>query len=71
VELVTTRLFGVSEATRELGISEAWLRRAEETGRIPKAQRDMNRWRVYTEKDIAMLRQMPVPTPPEAQVVDK
>jgi DNA-binding transcriptional MerR regulator len=61
------RLFRISEAAREPGISEAWLRHAEKTGRIPKAQRDMNRWPIYTEKDIAVLRQMLVPPRPKGE----
>ena len=50
------RLLRVNEAARELGISEAWLRRAEQRGRIPRARRDVNNWRVYTMEDVARLR---------------
>ena len=46
----------VNEAARELGVSEAWLRRSERTGRIPMARRDINGWRVYTEAEVAVLR---------------
>lgn len=56
-----TKLFRVNQAARELGISEAWLRRAELSRRIPKANRDINGWRVYTEEDIATLRRMLFP----------
>jgi len=52
------RLLQVSEAARELGVSEAWLRRTENSGRIPKARRDLNGWRVYTLDDIAKLQQL-------------
>jgi DNA-binding transcriptional MerR regulator len=38
----------VNEAARELGVSESWLRRADKGGRIPKARRDINGWRLYT-----------------------
>ena len=48
----------VSKAARELGCSERWLREAEKEGRIPKARRDLNGWRVYTAKDIAKLREL-------------
>ena len=58
---MSIKLLRVNEVARELGISEAWLRRAEQRGRIPKARRDMNGWRVYTEADIASLRQILFP----------
>ena len=48
----------VSEAARELRRSERWLRDAERRGKIPKARRDLNGWRVYTPKDIARLREL-------------
>ncbi len=51
----------VSQAARELGRSEKWLRVAESEGRIPKARRDFNNWRVYTHKDIEVLKNMLVP----------
>lgn len=40
--------FRVSEVARELQPSERWLREAEKKGKIPKAKRDLNGWRVYT-----------------------
>jgi len=46
----------VSEAARELGRSERWLRDAERKGKIPKAKRDYNGWRVYRQEDIAQLK---------------
>ena len=51
-----SKVFTVSEAARELRRSERWLRDAERTGKIPRARRDLNNWRVYTEEDIAALR---------------
>lgn len=47
VELIT-----VSQAARRLGRSERWLREAETKGKIPKARRDLNGWRVYTDDDV-------------------
>lgn len=51
----------VSEAARHIGRSERWLRQAERSGKIPKARRDMNAWRVYTEEDIEKLKALLVP----------
>ncbi len=59
-------LMRVNEVARELQVSESWLRRAESRGRIPKARRDMNGWRVYSESDIAALRLVLVPEVAEA-----
>ena len=61
-EIVVAQLIRVNQAARELGISESWLRRAEQRGRIPKARRDLNGWRVYTEADIAALQDVLVPS---------
>ena len=55
------RILTVSEAARELGRSERWLRSAEAKGKIPKARRDLNDWRVYTEKDLKHIRELLVP----------
>ncbi len=52
------KLFTVSEAARELGRSTDWLRDAEAKGKIPKARRDLNGWRVYTAEDIAKLKEL-------------
>ena len=52
----------VNEAARKLGKSESWLRRAELRGLIPKARRDFNGWRVYTEEDVAVLQELLCPT---------
>ncbi len=52
----------VSEAARELGRSEKWLRIAEAKGKIPKARRNLNGWRVYTKEDIAQIRELLIPS---------
>ena len=52
----------VSAAARELGCSERWLREAERRGRIPQARRDLNGWRVYSQDDIAKLRELLIPS---------
>lgn len=48
----------VSQAARELERSERWLRDAERKGKIPKARRDLNGWRVYTAEDIVILKEL-------------
>ena len=58
------KFFGISEAARELGVSESWLRRAEVQGRIPLATRDLNGWRRYSEQDIERLRSIFFPKMP-------
>lgn len=55
------RLIRVSEAARLLGRSERWLREAEAKGKIPKARRDLNNWRVYTDEDIERLMALLIP----------
>ena len=52
----------VSEAARELRRSERWLRDAERRGKIPKARRDLNDWRVYTPSDIAKIKELLIPS---------
>lgn len=52
------RVLKVAEAARELGRSERWLRKAEAEGKIPKAKRDLNGWRVYSNEDIAKIRNL-------------
>lgn len=51
----------VSEAARQIGCSERWLRDAEAKGKIPKAKRDINNWRVYTNEDINKIKSMLIP----------
>ena len=50
--------FNVAEVARALGVSEAFLRGGEKKGKLPKARRDFNSWRVYTSKDIDNLRKL-------------
>ena len=52
------KILTVSEAAREVGRSEKWLRNAERNGKIPKAKRDLNNWRVYTLEDIVKLKEL-------------
>ena len=56
------RAMTVSEAARELGRSERWLRSAEVKGKIPRARRDLNGWRVYTEEDLAKIKEKLIPS---------
>jgi len=56
------RLLRVSEVARMLGRSERWLRDAELKNKIPKARRDLNNWRVYTEDDIRQIRVLLLPS---------
>ena len=56
------RVLTVAEAARELGVSERWLREAEKKGKLPKARRNLNQWRVYTEEDLQRLRELLVPS---------
>ncbi len=51
----------VGQAARQLGRSEHWMRSAEAKGKIPKARRDLNGWRIYTAEDICRIRQILVP----------
>ena len=55
------RILTVSEAARHIGRSERWLREAERRAKIPKARRDLNGWRVYTEDDLERLKALLVP----------
>ena len=52
----------VSETARHLERSADWLRDAEAKGKIPKAKRDLNGWRVYTEEDVAKIKELLVPS---------
>jgi DNA-binding transcriptional MerR regulator len=55
------RILRVSEAARELCVADRWLRDAEKKGKLPKARRDLNGWRVYTGEDVAELKELLVP----------
>lgn len=52
----TTHIYSISEAARELELSAAWLREGEKRGSLPKAKRDRNNYRFYTEEDLEKLR---------------
>ncbi|MFC1924058.1 MerR family transcriptional regulator [Chloroflexota bacterium] len=56
-----SRLFRVAQAARELGCSETFLREGEKRGKLPKARRDFNSWRIYTEKDLEQIRKLIIP----------
>jgi DNA-binding transcriptional MerR regulator len=49
------RIFSISEAARELGLSAEWLRTGEKRGALPQAKRDRNGYRYYTPEDIEHL----------------
>jgi DNA-binding transcriptional MerR regulator len=49
-------IYSISEAARELSLSAEWLREGERRGSLPKAKRDRNGYRIYTESDIERLR---------------
>ncbi len=51
----------VCEAARLIGCSERWLREAEKKGKIPRAKRDLNDWRVYTDEDIEAIKTILLP----------
>ena len=50
------RIYSISEAARELGLSAEWLRQGEKRGSLPLARRDRNGYRYYTPEDIERLR---------------
>jgi len=56
---VRTALYHIGEASRQLGVSPEHLRALERNGRIPPPRRDYN-GRIYTELDIAILRNLGV-----------
>lgn len=56
------RILRVAEAARELACSEAFLREAEKRGKLPRAKRDLNGWRVYTEEDLEHLKEILIPS---------
>jgi hypothetical protein len=51
--------YRISEAARELGISIEWLRKGEARGFFPRALRDRNGYRYYTEDDLERMRNRP------------
>jgi DNA-binding transcriptional MerR regulator len=52
---VTPKIYSISEAARELGLSAEWLRQGETRGSLPLARRDRNGHRYYTLEDIKRL----------------
>ena len=60
------KVFRVAEAARELRCSEAFLREAEKKGKLPRARRDLNGWRVCMEEDVKRLKKLLVPATDEA-----
>jgi DNA-binding transcriptional MerR regulator len=61
------KILRVAEVARELGCSERFLREADKKGKLPKARRDLNGWRVYTEEDLQRLRKLLVPSDEKAE----
>jgi hypothetical protein len=57
------QVFHISEAARRLGVTPTYLRALEAQGRIPTARRDFN-GRVYSEFDIALLKDLGVGSRP-------
>ena len=57
-----TKIMTVLEASRVLGVSERWLRDAEKVGKIPRARRNLNNWRVYSEEDISKIKELLLPS---------
>jgi transposase-like protein len=51
-----SKIYRISEAARELGLSAEWLRQGEKRGSLPPARRDRNGHRYYTPEDIQRLR---------------
>jgi DNA-binding transcriptional MerR regulator len=53
----------ISEAARRLGVTPGYLRMLEKGGQIPPACRDLN-GRIYSQSDIALLKNMGVGSRP-------
>jgi len=53
---IEKKVYSVSQAARELGLSADWLREGERRGSLPTAQRDRNGHRIYSEQDLERLR---------------
>lgn len=65
------KLLRINEAARELGVSEAWLRRTEGRVEVPRAKRDLNGWRVYSLEDFAALCAVLLPNAPDKERHDR
>lgn len=48
----------IAEAARALGVGPAWIRHMERAGALPRAARDRNGQRRYTEADVEAMRQL-------------
>lgn len=46
----------IADAAKALGVGPAWIRRMERTGALPRATRDRNGQRRYTDADIKAMR---------------
>ena len=57
-EGIVKKRYCVAEIARKLGYSESFIREAEKRGKLPKAKRDINGWRVYTQDDINKLKSL-------------
>ena len=58
--LEETRIFTISKAADQLGVTSAWLRFGERLGALPLARRGTNGWRFYTSEDLDRLRRLGV-----------
>jgi DNA-binding transcriptional MerR regulator len=56
------KVFNISEVARELGVSVDWLRDGEKKGKIPKARRNLNGWRVYSQGDVNKIHGLLIPS---------
>ena len=53
---VRQRVYGTTVTAQILGMWVEWLRQGERRGALPKAKRDRNAHRYYTDEDIERLR---------------
>jgi DNA-binding transcriptional MerR regulator len=51
-----SKIYTISEAARELGLSAEWLRQGEKRDSLPPARRDRRGYRYYTADDLQRLR---------------
>jgi adenine-specific DNA-methyltransferase len=50
--------FSITEVAIQLGVSSKTIMRWEKAGKIRKAKRDWRGWRIYSEQDIAEMRNL-------------
>lgn len=60
--------FGITQAARQIGCSERWLREAPKKGKIPTARRDVNGWRTYTQEDIDIIKALLIGQSPNTSI---